>query len=303
LQNAQTVSTSSILNTSQKLSQKPPLTSNSWNTKKAKYKQQTFEDNIRRVRIDGIHCLDYAINIPNPDSTPQIPLPDRPTTCCQIILSLTCQSNYKYQLFNQIHKQREKSIIGVCHRDQHSEAVMVLGHLRVILKEKYGSRTDAWFTQQAINSAKGYYFCTTTGQVIHDDDGEEDDLFAGFCSNISPALAANARAKGEIIEEDYNGNLDDIDVDDAEEPPIKLDMYIMFNNSALREGGGYGDDQSVGTMMTGTSRATALLGQIGGALTTTEDELSTMTSSDTPTGTTTNTAATAASTQHNNINI
>jgi hypothetical protein len=118
---------------------------------------------------------------------------------------------------------------------------MVLGHLRVILNKRYGSGTDAWFTQQAIDSSKGYYFCTTTGQVIHDDDGEEDDLFAGFCSNISPALAANARAKGEIIEEEYDGNLDDIDVYGAEEPPIKLDMHIMFNNSALGEGGGYND--------------------------------------------------------------
>jgi hypothetical protein len=150
-------------------------------------------------------------------------------------------------------------------------------------------------------STEGYYFCTTTGQVIHDDDEEEDGLCAGFCSNISPALAANAQAKGEIIEEDYNGNLDDINVDDAEEPPIKLDMHIMFNNSALGEGGGYDDAQSVGTMMTGISRATALLGQIGGALKATEDELSTMTSSDTPTGTTTNTAATAVSTQQTGV--
>jgi hypothetical protein len=41
------------------------------NTKKAKYKQQEFDNNIRRVQIDGINCLDYARNIPNPDSTPQ----------------------------------------------------------------------------------------------------------------------------------------------------------------------------------------------------------------------------------------
>jgi hypothetical protein len=130
---------------------------------------------------------------------------------------------------------------------------------------------------------------------------KKDDLFAGFCSNISPALAANAQAKGETIEEEYDVNLDDIDVDDAKEPPI-LDMHIMFNNSALREGGGYDDGQSVGTMMTGTSRVTAILGQIGGALTATEDELSTMTSSDTPTGTTITTAATSASTQQTDDN-
>jgi hypothetical protein len=79
-------------------------------------------------------------------------------------------------------------------------------------------------------------------------------------------------------------------------------MHIMFNNSTLGEGGGYDDAQSVGTIMTGTSRATAILGQIGGALTATEDELSTMTSSDTPTGTITNTAATAASMQQTGVN-
>jgi hypothetical protein len=67
-------------------------------------------------------------------------------------------------------------------------------------------------------------------------------------------------------------------VDNDEEPPIKLDMHIMFNTSTLGEGGGYYDAQSVSPMMTGTSRATAILGQIGGALTATKDELSTMTS-------------------------
>jgi hypothetical protein len=137
------------------------------NTKKAKYKQQEFYDNIRRIRIEGIHCLDYAINLPNPNSTPQKPLPDRPTTCRQMISSLKCQDNYKYQLFNQIHEQRDNSIIGVCHRDQHKEAGSVLGHLRVILNKRYGSRTDAWFTQKAIDAAKGYYFCTTTGVTFH----------------------------------------------------------------------------------------------------------------------------------------
>jgi hypothetical protein len=179
---------------------------------------------------------------------------------------------------------------------------LFLGHLRVILYERYGSRIDAWFTQKAIDAAKGYYLCTITGQVIDDDNEEEDGLFTGFCSNISPALAVNARAKGETIEEEYDGNLDDIDVEDAEEPPIKLDMHIMYNNSTLGEGGGYDDGQSVGTMMTGTSRATAILDQIGGALTATEDELSIMTSTDTPTGTTTNTAATAASMQQTGVN-
>jgi hypothetical protein len=91
-------------------------------------------------------------------------------------------------------------------------------------------------------------------------------------------------------------------VEDAKEPPIKLDMHIMFNNSTLGEGGGYDDGRSVGTMMTGISRAMAILDQIGGALTATEDELSTLTTSDTPTGTATNTAATAASMQQTGVN-
>jgi hypothetical protein len=59
-------------------------------TKKAKYKQNEFYNNIRRIRIEGIHCLDYTINIPNPDSIPQNPLPDSPTTCRQMISPLKC---------------------------------------------------------------------------------------------------------------------------------------------------------------------------------------------------------------------
>jgi hypothetical protein len=76
-----------------------------------------------------------------------------------------------------------------------------------------------------------------TGQVVHNEDNEEDVLFADFYTKLSPALAANARAKGKIIEEEYDGNLDDIDPEENDTLPIKLDMQIMFNTSTLGEGG------------------------------------------------------------------
>jgi hypothetical protein len=57
-----------------------------------------------------------------------------------MISSLKCQDNYEYQLINQIHEQHGNSITGVCHRDQYKEAAIVLGHLQVILYERYGSR-------------------------------------------------------------------------------------------------------------------------------------------------------------------
>ena len=273
---------------------------------KAKAKQKKWMFLQRRIRIDGIQGIDFAILLPDPDSTPAKPLPDLPTTLRQIITNLKCQSNYKYPIFNQIHEQRDKSITAVCHRDQHSEGSMVLGHLPVLLKERYGSRTEAWFTQQMNDSTKGYYFCSDSGQVIHDDDEEEEDLFADFCTELSPALAAIARAKGEIIDEDYDGNLDDIDLEDTDDPPIKLDMQIMFNTSTLGEGGGFDDSQSVGTMMTGTSRATAIIAKIpriGGTLTKTDDEISGVTTATTSVDSTTkNPAATAASKQQTGVN-
>jgi len=183
---------------------------------------------------------------------------------------------------------------------------MVLGHLPVLLKERYGSRTEAWFTQQMNDSTKGYYFCTDSGQVIHDDDEEEEDIFADFYTELSPALAAIAREKGETIDEDYDGNLDDIDLEDTDDPPIKLDMQIMFNPSTLGKGGGFDDSQSVGTMMTGTSRATAIIEKIkriGGALTNTDDEISGVTAATTSIDSTKNTAATAASMQQTGVNV
>jgi hypothetical protein len=150
------------------------------------------------------------------------------------------------------------------------------------------------------NSTKGYYFCTDLGQVVHDDEEEEDDLFADFYTELSPALAANARAKGETIDKDYDGNLDDIDLEENGALPIKLDMQIMFNTSTLGEGGGFDDGQSVGTMMTGASKATAVVARItaiGGTLTDTKDEVSDVTKATTSIGTTKHTAATAASLQ------
>jgi hypothetical protein len=186
---------------------------------KARVKQTKWMVRARRVRIDGIHGIDFAIMLPDPASTQEVPLPDRPTTLRQIITNLKCQSNYKYPIFNQIHEQRDKSIMVVCHRDQHSEATMVLGHLSVLLKEKYGIKTEAWFTQQTNDGTKGYYFCTDLGQVVHDEEDEEEDLLAEFYTELSPALAANARAEGEIIDEGYDGNLDDIDLEEKRRPP------------------------------------------------------------------------------------
>jgi hypothetical protein len=251
-------------------------------TRKARVKQQAFSENVGRIRIDGINNLDYVIDLPNPFSTPTKPLPDQPTTCKQLILSLKCQSNYECTLFNQIHEQKDKSILGICHKDQEAEANMVLGHLHTIVNDKYGRRIDAWFNQQTIACSEGYYFCSKTGQIIHDDDDNEEDLFEGFCTTNSPALTANARAKGETIEDEYDGNLDDIDLEDVDEPPLKLDMEIMFNITNLGDGGGYDDALSVGTMLTSTSKATAIINQIevGGVNTNTEDELSTVTTSD-----------------------
>ena len=265
--------------------------------KKAMVKQEGWSENARNIRIDGINNLDYPIDLPNPFSTPTIPLPDIAMTCRKIILSLKCQSNYECTLFNKIHEQRDKSIIGVCHSDQHAEAEMVLDHLQALLKEKYGSKIEAWFSQQAIDSAVGYSFCPKTGQVTHDEDEEEEDIFEGFCTSTSPALTANARASGTPIEDDYDGNIDDIDSDDGNEPALKIDMQIMFNISNLGDGGGFDDGHSVGTQMTAVLNATNFINQIGGSLTNTEDELSTVTTTEIPGGQSTSTTTTPQRTQ------
>jgi hypothetical protein len=74
-------------------------------TMKARLKQTKWMERTRRVRIDGIHGIDFAILLPDPASTQEVPLPDTPTTLRQIITNLKCQSNYKYPIFNQIHEQ------------------------------------------------------------------------------------------------------------------------------------------------------------------------------------------------------
>jgi hypothetical protein len=249
---------------------KSPTHKQAAQTLKARVKQTKWMVLSRRVRIDGIQGIDFAIMLLNPASTQEVPLPDTPTTLRQIITNLKCQSYYKYPIFNQIHKQRDKSIMAVCHRDQHSEATMVLGHLPVLLKEQYGIKTKAWFTQQTNDHTKG------------------------------SALAANARAKGEIIDKNYDGNLDDIDLEDNDALPIKLDMQIMFNTSTLGEGGGFDDGQTVGTVLTGASKATEVVARIqaiGGGLTDTEDEVSDVMKATTSIDSTKRTAATAASMQ------
>lgn len=267
-------------------------------TAKARMKQKAFAACLGRVRLEGITNMNYVIALPNPMSTPTKPLPDQPTTGKQLILSLKCQSNYECTLFNQIHEQRDKAILGICHTDQLAEATMVSGHLHTILKEKYGRKINPWFLPSTIAASEGYYFCSTTGQIMHDDDDNEDGLFDGFCTTKSPALTANAIARGETIVEQYDGNLDDVELEleNNGEPILKLDMEIMFNNTNVGDGGGYDDAQSVGTMLTSTSKATAIINQIGGALTNTEDELSTVTTSDIPHETTNKTATNASPT-------
>ena len=108
----------------------------------------------------------------------------------------------------------------------------------------------------------GYSFCPKTGQVTHYDDKEEEDIFEGFCTSTSPALTANARANGTIIEDDYDGNLDDIDLDNANKPALKINMQITFNVSNPGDGGGYNDRHSVVTLMTAvSSNATNVINQ------------------------------------------
>jgi hypothetical protein len=144
------------------------------------------------------------------------------------------------------------------------------------------------------------------GQVVHDEEEDEEDLFADFYTELSPALAANARAKGEIINEDYDGNLDDIVLEENDTLPIKLDMQIIFNTSTLEEGGGFDDSQTVGTMLTGASKATAMAARIqaiGGGLTDTEDEVSDVTKATTSVDSTKHTAATVASMQQTVVNV
>jgi hypothetical protein len=243
--------------------------------------------------------------LPDPASTQEVPLPDTPTTLCQIITNLKCQSNYKYPIFNQVHEQQDKSIMAVCHRDQHLEATMVLGHLPVLLKEKYGIKTEAWFTQQTNDGTKGYYFCMDSGQVVHDEEDEEEDLFADFYTELLPALAANARAKGEIIDEGYDGNLDDIDLEENDALPIKLDMQVIFNTSTLGEGGGFDDGQSVGKMLTGATKVTEVVAKIQaieGGLADTKDEVSDVTKATTSINSTKHTAATTVSMQQTGVN-
>ena len=247
----------------------------------AMIKQKKWCQNISQVRIEGIDNLDHPILLTNPLSTPSNPLPDIPTTCKQSILSIKCQTNYKFFLFSQIHEQADKSIIGICHKDQRAEAEMILGHLQVYQKEEYGNKIEAWYTQQAIDSAVGYSICKDTGQVNHADDDNDADTFDGFCTSNSPARTANAIANGTPLEDEYDGNLDDVDSDDDNEPELKIDMKIMFNTSNLGDGGGFDDGHSVSTQLTSVSQATALIGQIGGPQTNIDD-VSTVTTEASP---------------------
>jgi hypothetical protein len=82
-------------------------------------------------------------------------------------------------------------------------------------------------------------------------------------------------------------------------------MQIMFNTSTLGEGGGFDDGQSVGTMMTGATKATEVVARIqaiGGGLTDTEDDVSDVTKATTSIDSTKHTAATAASMQQTRVN-
>jgi len=230
-------------------SSRQPTNSQLNQTMKAKIKQGQFSEVIRRIRISGIEDIDYAIQLNINDIAK--------TTMREVLMGLKCQSNYRYPIFSQIHVQRDNSVIGVCHREQAAEGEAILGHLSVILEQKYGKQSKAWFTRQTLDSAKGYHFCEKTNQVVHDDDESEDDVLKGFYTELSPASAANALAAGETIEEDYDGNLDDIDI--GTEQHLKIDMEILFNETPHGKGGGYDDAQSVGTMMTGVTNATSAI--------------------------------------------
>jgi hypothetical protein len=79
----------------------------------------------------------------------------------------------------------------------------------------------------------------------------------------------------------------------------------MFNTSTLGEGGGFDDSQTIGTMLTGATKATEMVARIqaiGGGLTDTKDEVSDVTEATTSIDLTKHTAATAASMQQTGVN-
>jgi hypothetical protein len=83
-----------------------------------------------------------------------------------------------------------------------------------------------------------------------------------FTSPLSFGLVKKTRphrslAAGETIEEQYDGNLNNIDI--GTEQHLKIDMEILFNETPHGKGGGYDDAQSVVTMMTGVTNATSAI--------------------------------------------
>jgi hypothetical protein len=70
---------------------KTPTQKQAAQTMKARVKQTKWMERTRRVRINGIHEIDFAILLPDTASTQEVPLPDTPTTLRQIITNLKCQ--------------------------------------------------------------------------------------------------------------------------------------------------------------------------------------------------------------------
>jgi hypothetical protein len=83
-------------------------------------------------------------------------------------------------------------------------------------------------------------------------------------------------------------------------------MQIMFNTSTIGEGGGFDDNQTIGTMLTGATKATEVVNRIkaiGEGLTDTKDEVSDVTKATTSVDSTKHTAATAASMQQTGVKV
>ena len=204
----------------------------------ARTRQKQFLNMTDQCTISGIKDLDLAVDLDEPYNY---------MTLRQVLLGMKTKMEPSWPLFVSIEFSTwRQEIIAVYMKDVTDEAHTMLAHLPIYLEAKFGDNIWKWFTSTHKADLKDYYWDESLQRVVTDDDNCDDaDFLRG--------LHGNKLTAWETVNE--------VDANTINQQQITFELDKSFAFTAPSGGAGFDDGNSLQTMNTGVSKATALAEQ------------------------------------------
>jgi len=160
-----------------------------------------------------------------------------------IMMSTRCRSNWELPLFRSVdYNSYTEGYTAMFNILDQEEAFQILGALPVFLEARFGSSVWQWFDPEIRDELAGTTWDHENGCLIETGFADED-------------LFANLDGRADLAEWEEE---DQIATPVESSTSVEVNLDLLFNMESMPISEGYDENQSVATMMTGTSNATQL---------------------------------------------